>query len=114
MSNTEKWNVNVSEIGKLVGDHTYKSQTFKMYIAKLIPLVTFGKAKSKNVAINKGCFLNASTCKPSMSSQVKSVNYILVPRASNGSFPMKMKHGTKVTVNIPNSNIDNMSISSIK
>ena len=114
MSNVEKWNINTSEVGKLIGEYSYKSQTFKVYIAKLIPLISFGKAKSKNVVINKGCFLNASKCKPSMASQIKSVNYISIPRASNTSFPTKMSHGAKVTVKIPNHNIDNMSITGMK
>ena len=114
MGNTTKWCLSSSEVGKAVGSYNSKAKTFRVYIAKILPLVKFAKAKAKNVTINKNCFLNSSTCKPSMATHVKSINYILVPKSNANRLSGTIRHGTQLKITVFNNNIDKLAVVSKK
>ena len=105
MSNTTKWSLNTSEVGKSCGANS--GDTFKVYVAKVLPLVSFAKPKVKTVAIKKTCFINAAKCKPSVSTKVKTRNYINIPKSTNTKIK-SAKHGTKLNISVLNKNIDRM------
>ena len=113
MGNTKKWELSTSEVGKAVGTYAHNSKIFKVHVAKILPLVSFGKAKVKNVPLNKNCFLNAKKCKLSLAAQIKSVNYILINAAPLSKFPGKIPHGTKLKINVSNHNIDRLNVVSV-
>ena len=50
--------------------------SLKVYIPSLMPNITMGLPKSTPVALNKSCYCNASECKPSVSSQLNTQNYV--------------------------------------
>lgn len=112
MGNTKKWELGTSEIGKAVGNYIYSSKTFKVYIPRILPLVKFGKAKIKTVSLNKNCFINSAKCKPSVASQIKTVNYITIKAAPLSKFPSKIIHGEKLKINVANHNIDRLTVAS--
>ena len=57
--------------------------------------------------LKKGCIINDPKCRPRISSQVRSVNYITVPVAE-GLDGRNIKHGTKVRIDITNHSVDQL------
>ena len=110
MGNISKWSLSTTEIGKSVGENSGK--TYKVYIAKILPLIKFGQPKSKLAVISKNCFINASTCKISLASKIKSVNYILVSTANASKLPESVSHGTKLRISSINKNVDKLNVAS--
>lgn len=110
MGNTRKWSLNTSETGKACGLNN--GDTFKVYVAKILPLVSFAKPKEKTVAIRKTCFINADKCKPSISTKVKTRNYLNIPLSTNANIDC-VKHGTKLKLTVQNKNIDKIYVEGI-
>lgn len=110
MINQKSWSLGTNEIGKACGANVGK--IYKVYIAKIIPLVKFGKPKSKTIALSKNCYVNASDCKPSIASKVKTVNYIKVPLSANCSIKprAKTKHGVALKINVNHNSPDQLSV----
>lgn len=105
MSNLTSWKMGTTETGKSCGYNS--SRIFRVYIAKLLPLISFGSPSSKSVALNKNCFCNANTCKPSISSSVTTRNYVDIPLANNSNLD-EVINGTSLKIEILNGNIDKM------
>ena len=113
MANTLKWQLGTSEIGKACGKNT--DGVMKVYVAKLLPLVAFGKPKEKQVALTKACYINAKECKPSIASKVTTVNYLDIPIAKTSELkPEKIKHGTTLRIDIKNQSVEFMTVVSKK
>lgn len=114
MSNQQKWSLDSLEIGKSCGINIGK--VYKVYVAKILPLVTFGKPKSKIVALSKNCFINANDCKPSISTKVKIINYIKIPLSASATLKSstKIKHGTSLKISVKHSNPDELTVLSKK
>jgi hypothetical protein len=111
MANTESWSLGTVEYGKAVG--AASGSKIKVYMGKVLPLVSFGKPKKKLVALNSGCFLNDSGCKPQISAQVRTVNYITVP-ANDQIDTSKIKHGTKLRIEVRNKSVDQLTVTNIE
>ena len=105
MGNTTKWALDTTETGKSCGPN--EGNTFKVYVAKVLPLVSFAKPKVKTVAIRKTCYINAPKCKPSISAKVKTRNYLTLPLSTNANIDCA-KHGTKLKITVQNKNVDKM------
>lgn len=105
MSSTEKWSLGTTEYGKACGTGTQSK--IKVWMGKVLPLIPFAKPNSKMVPLNKGCIINDSKCRPQISSQVRSVNYITVPVAE-GLDGRNIKHGTKVRIDVTNHSVDQL------
>lgn len=106
MSNLKSWTLGTIEIGKSCGSNTSGS-SFHIYIAKLLPLISFGRPSKKSVSLNRNCFCNTSACKPSVASRVTSTNYVDIPLSTN-TFITETSHGEEVKIEIFNGNVDNM------
>ena len=86
MSNLKKWSLNNIETGKSCGSNS--KQIFNVYVPKVLPLVSFSKPKNEVVALNKSCFINDQSCKPSVSSTVSIKNYIEMYLSSNSKLSL--------------------------
>ena len=108
MANHKKWSIGPFEVAKSVGKNS--GQKFKVYIGKVMPLISFGKPKKKIVQIKKSCFVNATKCKPSIASKVTIANYMTVPVANTSTMRKSVKHGTKLTVTVANGSVNQLSV----
>lgn len=112
MSNLKKWSLNNIETGKSCGSNS--KQIFNVYVPKVLPLVSFSKPKNEVVALNKSCFINDQSCKPSVSSTVSIKNYIEMYLSSNSKLSLSslaespIKHGSELKIEIQNKNVDKM------
>lgn len=110
MANTESWSLGTVETGKSVG--TGSGSKMKVYMGKVLPLIPFGKPKQKMVPISSSCLINDSGCKPQVSAQVRTVNYITVP--TNGRIDAsKVKHGTSLRIEVRNNSVDQLTVTNI-
>ena len=108
MKTLKSWKLNRNEVALSCGKNSGTS--IKVYSARIIPLVKFGKPKEKTVAINKTCFINASKCKPSLSSKVTVRNYLIYPVSGDVSLST-IKHKTKLTLRVPSeTNVDDITV----
>lgn len=109
------FNLNEEENGELVQATPYSSDSFKVYIPRLMPNIT----KSKNIttmSFDRNIFLNASECKPSINSSVGTQGYLnimklrtisLIYIATKGS----IAEGTKFKLKVMGKNVDQIFIS---
>lgn len=111
MANAEQWKLEDSEIGRSCGQGT--RDKLLTHIAKLLPLVPFGKPKATKVALNKSCMINDNKCKPKVRQQIKTLNYITIECDTNIDGTL-VKYGTKVRVRIDNHSPDQMMVTGIK
>ena len=107
MSNLTSWKLGTTEIGKSCGSNS--GSKFRVYIAKILPLISFGSPSAKSVTLNKGCFCNANACKPSISSNVSTRNYIEIPLADNTHIH-SATNGKLLKIEVLSGNIDKMYI----
>lgn len=104
-SNFKKWTMVSEAIGQYTPEHGLSQGPFKLYISTLIPRVPLGKPKIKSVSLNKSCFINASECKPTISSSIQEQNYLTVPMYHNRAFKESyFWHGDKMRVIFLNKN----------
>lgn len=112
MGTLKNWTLNNTETGKSCG--TNSKQIFNVYVPKVLPLVSFEKPKTETVALNKSCFINDASCKPSVSSTITLKNYIEMYLSSNSKLSTSslaespIKHGTELKIEIQNKNVDKM------
>lgn len=112
MGNLKNWSLNNTETGKSCG--TNSKQIFNVYVPKVLPLISFEKPKTESVALNKSCFINDQSCKPSVSATVTTRNYIEMYLSSNSKLSLAslaespIKHGAELKIEIQNSNVDKM------
>ena len=102
----EKWSLGTIETGKVVASSGNK---LKIWMGKAMPFIKFGKPKTKLVALNKSCLINDSKCKPNISSQVHTVNYMTVPSSARISSE-KVKRGTPVKIEVRNHSVDQLTV----
>lgn len=110
MSSTKKWSLGTVEYGKACGTGTQTK--IKVWMGKVLPLIPFGLPNSKMVPLNKSCVINDSKCRPQISSQVRSVNYVTLPVAK-GIDGRKIKHGTKVKIEVTNKSVDQLTVTGV-
>lgn len=110
-NNIEVWNLSDVEKAKIVcgGSYTSASKTQNVYMTKLMPLISIGKPKSTPTSLNKSCIINDTSCKPYVSSTVKSLNYFTVSLPDNQSFGhARLSYGATVEVYVRDKNPDYM------
>lgn len=112
-SNIKSWSVETKEIAKYAPvSGSSKEKSFKVFIAKLMPLIPFGKPKTTKVTINRKFCCNSSKCKLTLRSKIKTKNYLTINRYDNVSFKKaRFVQGAEIEVAIPNSNVDRMYVS---
>ena len=112
MGNLSSWSLGTTEIGKSCGYNSLaNSKNFKVYIAKILPLISFGSPATTTTALSKNCFCNATACKPSVASSVISRNYIEIP-IEDGSNMYAAANGRELKIGVVNGNVDKMYITS--
>jgi hypothetical protein len=110
MGNISSWSLGTTEIGKSCGYNSLAyGKNFKVYIAKILPLISFGSPSSTSVPLSKNCFCNASACKPSVASSVTSRNYIDIPMGDDSNI-YASSSGRELKIGIVNGNVDKMYI----
>lgn len=102
MKALNSWHISDDDIGKIVG---YTGSKLKIWVGKIFPLVKYGKPQSKLVTLDKNCIINDKTCKPKISSKIRSVNYITVPTDSTITASL-CKYGTTVRLKSIDNNVD--------
>lgn len=111
--NIMEWAMSEYEVAKFApvsNDANASSQ--KLYIPKLMPLISFGAPKITSESLNKSIFLNADECKISVSSTIQSQNYKTVPKPANRKFErILLTQGVTMQVEVKNGNPDQMYIS---
>lgn len=106
--NNKEWKMGTEEVAKFSEptSATGASQ-FRMYIPKLMPLVSFGNPLQVPVVLNPTIFINDPSCKPAPSQQIVTQNYITIPRTLRGSFKLiKIGQGQEIKVEVLNGNED--------
>lgn len=111
--NLEEWSLGEFEIAKYslpIGDPN--ATTSSLYIPKLMPLISFGSPKVTPKSLNKSCFVNDDSCKPTPASTINTQNYKTVPKPTNRRFfRVNYTQGEIMQVEIKNGNPDDMYIS---
>lgn len=105
MSNLKSWKLGNTEVGKSCGYNS--GNRFRVYVGKILPMIPFGSPSSKSVALNKNCFCNNNACKPSISSNVITRNYIDIPLANNANIN-EASNGRELKIELLNGNVDRM------
>lgn len=107
--------LNEEENGVLVESTPYSSESFKMYIPRLMPSISKNSGKTR-ISFDRNIFLNSSDCRPSVSSAVMTQGFITIKKlrtisliyiASNGI----IASGTKFKLKVMGKNVDQMFIS---
>lgn len=106
-----KWEVKAHEKGRACGANS--SGDVKAHVPAIMPLISYGKPKKKTKPIKKKCFVNAKKCKPRMGTKVKTRNYLEIKR-SHTAKKTKLKHGTKIDIDVRNKDVDNMVVAGKK
>lgn len=113
-NNVFKWQVSDNEKGIIV-EIPYVSSSnnsFKLYMPTIMPLIQQGKPTQIISSLNKSCFINDSSCKPSVASTIKTQNYINVNVFPNRKFEnTHFLNGAEVMVEIFNNDVHNMKVS---
>lgn len=105
----QTWNIGTHEVGKVVEpSKDYAKAKLKVWIGKIMPLIKFGKAKQKTVAIKATCYINDKECKPTPAKSVKTANFIEVSKSGSGAYS---KRGAKVRLELRNKSVDNIVVS---
>lgn len=113
-NNVSKWNVSDNEKGTII-EIPYISasnSSFRLYMPTLMPLIPTGKPTQIISSLSKSCFVNDSSCKPSVASTTKTQNYITVRTFPNR--PFKNTHfmnGAELIVEVFNNDVHNMKVS---
>lgn len=105
----KKWSLGTVETGKVVASSGGK---LKIWVGKIMPFIKFDKPKSKLVSLNKNCILNDSKCKPNISSQVHTINYMTVPIDVKKIPDTSIKKGTEVRIEVRNHSVDQLTVTS--
>lgn len=105
-TNLTKWELNDTEVAYYVrSPYGSSSGSLPLYIPKLMPNISMGKARSTRVNLNKSCYCNDSGCKPAVSSQLSSQNYLTISPQQNRSFrEPHFRYGAKIQIEVHNQN----------
>lgn len=132
---TTNWKLNVTEKGYSCGQNSFPGDAFNVYVPKILPLISFDHPKTSVHSLSTSGMLNASTCKPPVSANVTTRNYIRIPIAKSSisegilknvkysahdqyggihvvsaSYQYNAAHGTAFKIEIHNQNVDKMSV----
>ena len=107
MGNLVSWKLGTTEIGKSCGYNNPSSRFFRVYVPKILPLIQFGTPTTKSVGLNRSCFCNSTSCKPSVSPNVISRNYLDIPLADNANISCTTNDDS-LKIEIFNGNVDKM------
>ncbi len=112
--NVSKWEINDNEIAKYCPapyGSAYAS-SFQLYIPTLMPLIN-GPSKPTQVisSLSSTCYLNDTTCKPSIAKTIKTQNYKTVPRYENNSFQHSIFYqGASMQIEVINKDVHDMRV----
>lgn len=110
----KEWQLNKQEVGYNVeagsGHYSAGASTWKIYIAKLMPMVTKGYAKLTTIKLDSSLFSNASGCMPVSQSTIHSQNYITVSRGEYSFSNPYKNHNMQVEIEVLNDNMDNLRV----
>ena len=111
--NLEKWKMEEFEVAKfspIKNDANAHQQ--KLFIPKLMPMISFGTPKNSTESLDKSIFINDPACKPSPDSTVQTQNFKTVPKPDNRKFARTvLTQGVTMQVEVKNGNPDEMYIS---
>ena len=108
---TQRWSLNDEETAIMVGDdlNVQDTDSYKVYIPNIMPMVEQGDAQETPVAVTSTCFANAGGCNIKVASTVKSANYIQVKPADNQNFARPiMKKGASVKIRTKGKSVDRL------
>jgi hypothetical protein len=115
----EDYKINPFEYGFLTTSSHYTSGSFRLYIPKLMPLMSLGQPSITNWIFNNNIFLNDADCKPTTGQKITTQNFITVGRHHNRDFGFKsdkygyIGSGTRFVVHVMDENIRDMRISDV-
>ena len=105
--NTEKWKVKSQELAKTAPPVCSTSSPLRLYIPKIMPMIGFGAPRITNSYVSDSCFCNDKACKPSISSNISTQNYVTVPIYDNNEFVCSLFYqGAKIKVDFFNGSVD--------
>lgn len=136
------WNVNEWKMTEdVIGVYADKkgnanAASLKLFIPQITPLISTDSIKTETFTLSKSCFANSTKCMPTVSSNIKTQNYITVKRPPNVMFGNQIKNlsfkrdsegniisgttavvsaylslGDKIAVRAKNADVDNLSVS---
>jgi hypothetical protein len=112
--NVKKWNIGDNELG-IYCVSPYGSSgdsVLKLYIPTLMPFIN-GPGKPIQVinSLSSSCFINDTSCKPSLASTIKTQNYKSVEVLPNRNFNNPyFLFGTKIMLEVFNSDPQNIKV----
>lgn len=114
--NLERWHLsdterafNLEETPTSIS-HT-ESPLWKLYVPKLMPLMTKGCPKTTPVTLTDTMFINDKPCKPVVQKQIYQRNWLEAGRPANCSFAYPWKpHDMPLEVEVLNKNLENLRI----
>lgn len=92
----------------------YSSGTFRVYIPKVMPGISYGTNKQWLEAVNPGLFVNSDKCKITSSKTVTCQNYLTVPRYTTSDFSHRADRSNRIhpsakfVADVMNGNIKDM------
>lgn len=111
-STLKKWNITDDPIAYYVAKRgNANSGTLPLYIPIIMPLINKSTMSDSSKTINRSCFLNATNCMPSLSSTIKTRNYMEVKRSNKESFKNPYLHyGDKIQLSVDRSDENRLSV----
>lgn len=108
--NIKQWKLEKKEIAIILPKSCGANGDLQVNIPKLMPLISRGKPKvSPPFGLSAGCLCNSGDCKPTVSSQICSQNFITVPHCPNRDFQNgTFYEGDKLYVEFENDDIYQM------
>lgn len=121
LRNVEPWHLNNQESAYNVesssghsGCGSTRSGSWRVYIPKIMPLITMGTARRSRVSIDTSILVNASGCRPTLNRIVSELNYIMADKPASVGFANKWKkHGMPLEVEVLHSNVDNIRVTNV-
>lgn len=115
MDNSNKlWSISDNEIAYYISPRSNGNvSSLRLYIPVLMPLISKGSPKQTPVSLNKSCIVNATECKPTISSTIRTQNYKTVPRIAtqyfgNTSTLRWLHYNDKLQLEIHHNDVDNI------
>lgn len=113
--NIQKWELGNMEVGTFMCKplpYATSRGTLKLNIPKIMPLISGSSPEITVGSLNKSCYVNDSSCKPSVGSTIRTQNFKSVPPQDNRSFENPVFwRGDKIYVEVRNKNPDTMFLS---
>lgn len=121
LRNAEPWHINNQETAYNVessGGHggcgSTRSGSWRVYIPKIMPLISMGTARRSRVSIDTSILVNASSCRPTLNRIISELNYIMADKPSSVGFANPWKgHGMKLEVEVLHNNVDNIRVTNV-